>query len=268
MNKLVKKITTFIIYGLIYDPRVFFGLITSYIIGTNPTVVKFFLRQDLLSVLMSGKSLIRFGDGEVMLMTGRDIYYQTTSLNLKNKLRTIIKNFTAKSSYILSIPTDAITAETDELKAKGRYRIWHLFRVFFALRMDNKMTYADAHLFYHQSTYVDLIKPLILDREIICISKAETQNKNFLDTLKQTASSVSSVITPATESFSQYTSLFEQILNLIKILPQPKKCLLLISAGPAGKVLAYHFAELGIQCLDLGHGMEIIGQNKDYSDRI
>ncbi len=44
--------------------------------------------------------------------------------------------------------------------------------------------------------------------------------------------------------------------------------LLLFAAGPVSKVLTHHYANKDIQAIDLGHGMEILTTDKDYTDRI
>jgi hypothetical protein len=73
---------------------------------------------------------------------------------------------------------------------------------------------------------------------------------------------------------SPATNAYDTLDQTIQLIDQacsntlPEKLVILLAIGPAAKSLTYHYAKKGYQALDIGHGIEIIGQTKDYSDRL
>ena len=257
-----------IISGLQYDPLVLWQFLTSFLIGTTSHSITTYSQKELQTRLSAGSSLIRMGDGEVMLMTGRDIHYQSVSKQLAKQLHLIIDSYTTDGTYILSLPVEAVALRDTELRSKHRFRIWRLFRVFFSVRMNDSLPYADAHLFYHQNAFETYVRPVITDKHVICVSKKDNLTPQLVTTLKATARTVHLIENPSHDAYDHIDRLIAEIDTVLKTDANTKKWTMLVSSGPAGKVLAHHYATRGIQTLDIGHGLEIIGQNKDYSDRI
>ncbi len=262
--KTLHKIRQLLINGPRYGIVVFAKLLYSYIQGTKATPIKTYLPAELASKLQAGTSLIRLGDGEAMLMTGRDIHYQITSPALCTDLRLILEK--QNPPYILALPSEALTASDAVLRQRNRFRIWRLFRCFAQVRLSTTETYADAHSFYRQE-YLQVLLPTILkNKQVICVSRKDTLDSILKNYLEKFATSVTFIESPSRDSYESIDSLANKINSTLTDYKQAP--LLLLAAGPASKVLAYRFSEKGIQSIDIGHGLEIVGRDLDYSDKI
>lgn len=264
MNTL-RNVLSFIFRGPQYDFTVFIRYISSFLLGTKNQKLNLYTPEELQERLVRGQSIIRLGDGEAMLMTGRNIYYQKTSPALKDGLRLIINNY-ATSTYLLALPVEALISSDDTLRQKGRLRTWRLFRCFAEQRIDFSLRYADAHSFYRQD-YLQIALPQILSgKHIFCVTKKVMHDVILRDYLKQHAVAITFIETPAENAYEHIGTLIEKItFEVSKTQATP---LLLLSAGPASKALALHFIKRNIQCLDIGHGLEIVGRKIDYSNKI
>jgi Glycosyltransferase GT-D fold len=254
----------FLINGPRYDLPVFLSYWLSFIFGTNSQKLTVYTPEELTSILSEGHSIIRLGDGEAMLMTGRSIHYQKTSPALKADLRLVIKN--VMPPYILAVPIEALTSTDSTLREKGRLRIWRLFRCFAEKRLALTDSYADAHSFYRQEYLQTLLPKVLTNKHIICISKKSTLDNTLRTYLEQFSLSVTFIESPTQNSYENISTLTEKIASEIRLAKTTP--VLLLSAGPASKILAYQFAQKNIQCLDIGHGLEIVGRDMDYSDKI
>lgn len=252
--------------GPIYDLRVCIQYLLSFAFGTKSVAVKILNEDELLTSLKAGKSIIRIGDGEAMLMTGRDIHYQKTSWQLRTILRAILDTYSNSSPYILSLPVDGLTASAQELKTKGRLRIWRLFRSFASLRINREVPYADAHSFYYQEFITKHLPSLLKDKSIICLTKNVTYDTTLAEYLKANAKSVHFIPTPERDAYFKIDELQKAIDAALLL--QPGSPLLLLAAGPASKALAYIYGNQGVQCIDIGHGIEIVGRGTDYANKV
>lgn len=240
----------------------------SYIFGTKPTPIKIISPEDLITTISKGKSLIRFGDGEALIMTGRDIYYQPTSKKLNKIFRKIIAHYDEQAPFVLCLPTVELSETSASLKARERYRIWRLFRVFFPLRMRNDLAYGDYVTFYRGQAFEKVLSPYIKDKHLICVANTKTLDETLQELLTQKSKQASFVFAPSVNAYQAEEKIKADIdLALQKTKPDTKP-LILLAIGPASKALAFEYCQQGIQSLDIGHGMEIIGRNFDYSDKI
>ena len=262
----IKKMYQLIIGGLRYDPGVFLLFCISFIRPTQPVTLNVLTNNGLNEAIRKGRSVIRFGDGEALLVTGRDIYFQPTSPEMNRKLRTIIKNYSDDAPYILGIPTNKLADTEQTLKAAGTLRIWRLYRVLFAQRFNTTPAYCALTHFYTKNTFEHEIMPLIKDRHIIWVSKEENFDKNLTDYFSQNAEQVTYINTPATNAFAQYEEIKAEVLTATH--KHQLKPIILLAAGPATKVLAHELSQTGIQCLDIGQGIRVIAHREDRADKI
>ena len=256
-----------VIGGVCYDPLILGKLCHSYVFGTRITPPKQISDLDLYTAVASGKSLIRFGDGEVMLMTGRDIHYQVTSPDLKARLRTIISSYTPDSPYLLGVPMYALTDTEETLRQKKRLRVWRLFRVFFAKRFPKNMEYYCAIYFYYKDNFENNIAPLLKNRNVVCVAREPVLTPTLRSYFTDKCTTAHFVTSSPTNAFGEIKRLRAEIDLVVQKYPK-ESCTLILAAGPASKVLAYEYALGGVQSLDIGHGIEIIGKTEDYSARI
>ena len=256
-----------IITSLQYQPIVFIHFCISFLFGTREHTVNLISSTDLADHLKSGESLIRIGDGEAMLIMGRSIHYQTFHPEIRNALKKIIGEYRATSPYILAIPTFAITESAADLKSRGRLRIWRLFRTLFKMMFDATQDYADAVIFYHHDNFSKTVAPLLQAKHVVIVSKTENNTPELQQYMNNYSRSWEYISVPAANAYQDYYSICKLVDKAINSKPGIEK-LLLFAAGPTSKVLSLHYIEHKIQCVDIGHGLEILGRTNDYTNRL
>ena len=181
MNKLVsklKKIHQFLFNGILYSPKTLYIFLISPLIKTNFPKINWLSQTELINKIKKGESVIRLGDGEIMLITGRDIHFQKSSKSLSHELKEIVTSYNKNSKYILCLPTEALTFNEAELKKIDRLRIWRLFRAYFRDKIKNNLSYGDAHIFYRKE-FLNNLTPLFKNRYVISVSHQGTIDQNF-----------------------------------------------------------------------------------------
>lgn len=234
----------------------------SFFTGTKPTPLPFYQWQNLASSLNAGKSLIRFSDDEAALIAGRNIATQTFNKNLRQELFTILKNYNNSSPYILATPAYAITDDFKTLKQKKVHGLWRTLRIVFKLYAPRDVLYTDSDIFFYHNTFNELIKPLLNGRHVIVVTKEGNLIPEFMGSLEG-AAIIDTITTPAKNSYASEAIIKSEIeKKLFGVLEKP---LIIFSCGAAAKTLTHHFANKGIQALDIGGGIEIIGKNQNHT---
>lgn len=256
-----------IITSVRYEPKVFFNYCISFLLGTKKQTVNTVSQEKLAESLRAGKSFIRIGDGEAMLIMGRSIHYQTFHSKIRDCLKKIINNYQPGSKYILAIPVFAITETSLSLKARGRLRIWRLFRSLYKVHFDKTLSYADAVIFYHHETFAKTVTPLFEKKHVVIISKEENKTPELKRYMDNNSHSWEYISAPPCNAFNDQALICSKIDQALLSKPEIKT-ILLFATGPASKTLSLHYIERNIQCIDTGHGLEIIGKADDYSNRL
>lgn len=262
LNKLYTLITS-----VQNNPKVFWTFCATFLFNVKIPKLITISSEELKISLQNGKSLIRVGDGEVMICMGRSIHYQNYNHHLHNDIQFIIDSYTENSPYILAVPYFAIQYNVSELKNKKRYRIWRLFRAFYKTKFNHTVPYADAVMFYHQNSFTDTLFNHLQNKNIVVVTKKENVTSELETVLRTISSSIHYIYIP---NANTYGKLSDILLEIDQVLGSclPEKSVILLAAGPAAKSIALHYAKAGTQALDIGHGIEIIGSQNDYSDRL
>lgn len=210
-----------------------------------------------IDTLLRGRmSLARFGDGELAIMNGRNIGFQDSTLELKEKLKYIIR--AEDNNFMVAIPGPL--KEIDSNFTEYAKTCWenHLQdgRISWIKYIKLRKEYYNALLtrFYmdynnkeNTVKWIGNIKKLWSNREIVIIEGDESKlgigNDLFADT-----KSIKRILAPSKNAFSKY----DEILNVVKKNISKDK-LILIALGPTATVLAYDLFKLGYQAIDIGH---------------
>lgn len=210
---------------------------------------------EITKAVRSGKSFIRFGDGEINILLSIKNHYQDFSPHLQKMLNEIVSNYNSKASYILGVPRFINTSNHD-LKKIGKLQVWLPLKIVFWLHFNKTVSYMDAHNFYYDNYFERVIVSEILDKDIIIVTRRET-----IDKIKQNKKlpwkNIAYVETPENNALSEY----ENIKNLInKVLSNYNKSnvVLLFAMGPVGKYIVYEYANSGVQSIDLGKAVEVM----------
>lgn len=199
-------------------------------------------------------SMIRFGDGELSLISGVDLGFQKWSRELAHKLRSILT--TDKTGLLICIP--GIFGPLEKFTSTGFwFEIHHMFRYAKLWRslISTDRIYGEAFITRPYLGYKDKnqashiyrqIKSLWQDKELLII-EGEKSRLGVGNDLFSGARSIKRILAPAENAFSKYEAIIAEVGKY------PKNFLILVSLGPAAKVIAYDLFTLGYQVLDIGH---------------
>jgi hypothetical protein len=214
--------------------------------------------SEVSDLIKEGKSLIRFGDGEVHIINYGSIHYENYSVKLRNIFLEILTNYKKESPYILGLNTWALEKSNTYLKAENQFYCWLPLKAQYLLTFPKDMSYFDAALFYRRNVFEEYVLPNLKDKHIILISKKDNcehiKQTNFFD-------SISYVVTPDLYLFTKYSEIKKETDTFIEQ-NKSKKIVLLVSCGPASKAICFEYANNGVQSIDIGIGLELIGTGK------
>ena len=201
----------------------------------------------------TNKSIIRLGDGEILLLMGKSIPYQRADYELEQDLYKIISNYNENSPYLLCIPNHIIQATNKKLKQFNILNLWLPFKIFYMFLFPKKNIYGNAILFRFLDFFSYNIKFVYENKYIIFVANEKIFNIANLKTSKEIIK-----IIPKTPKNSYFEK--DEIMNLIfKNMNKFEKSevVILLSCGPLAKVLAYEISNLGYRALDLGFMFEM-----------
>lgn len=250
------QLSKFFLSGVFLRPKFFALWIYSHLFHTVGDSVHKLTDEDLLEDLKGGKSLIRFGDGEALILTGRDIYFQPSYRALRKSLMECVQAYSDSSPYLLGIAIQCLETPSSDL-SKREQGIWRLYRNMYSAYFKKNVRYFDAFKFYNPNFFRDVVQPVFINRHIVCVSNESTLKPQLVKYPERSFFSVSFVVASSHDSFRFYNVIKARVLGLIS--EQSHLTPLVLSAvGPAGKVLAYDLSLQGIQSIDLGHGFSRI----------
>ena len=210
------------------------------------------INDTVQSLCNSSASLVRFGDGEFKLISGKDISNQRFSSELGQRLLKILNS--DSDSLLVALPD--IFEGMDQFVPSSR-RFWK------------------EHLLFHRQNYFKYCKPGLyansfISRPYIMYADKQKQAKVFQSISKlwknadiifvegtishnavdndlfSNAKSIRRIIGPSENAYEKYDDLLNECLK------QPKSTLILVTLGAAGKVLTYDLWKNGYHVLDIG----------------
>jgi glycosyltransferase family protein len=215
------------------------------ILSTEETLKK--IHEESLSV-------IRFGDGELSLIAGSDLAFQKYDPNLANKLRVILS--TKHFDLLLCLPN--IFGRLENFAKIGYwFEIHHLFRyanLWKDLVLPNYV-YGDAFITRPYLSYKDKskagevyqqIKKLWQNQDVVLV-EGEKSRLGVGNDLFNDVHSLQRILGPAENAYAKSDVIIEEVSKL------SKNHLILISLGPAAKVIAYELFLKGYRVFDIGH---------------
>lgn len=217
--------------------------------------------QTLEELLTSNKSIIRFGDGEFMLIEGKDIPFQLYNADLAEKLKYIFKindpNLLIGGPFVYFSDTTNIRNAARSFLYFGGGEIYSKIQKY----CNPDTTYYSTEISqvfpiyknYEFEKHYNLLKQILKNKKITIITGDWIKNKIDYNILEEcSALSVNYIYAPSINAYFEYDSLKQQISRI------DKDNVLIFAIGPAGKVIAYDMYVQGYRVLDLGHAI------KDY----
>ena len=209
----------------------------------------------------NGGSVIRFGDGELLILFKKGApAFQKYSDKLRNDLLQIL--FDTRPNLLLCLPR--LLSNKDEFKKLTINSQFYWVRFLRKYSSDLKLLesselknrlFGDTQVtrFYRGTLDRQLseeifnrFKNILKNKEIFIFEGSKTRFGVGNDLLSE-AKSVSRVLAPTTNAYERIDELKKISLNI------PKKTLIIVSLGPAGKVISHFLVKRGYQVCDLGH---------------
>ncbi|MEN9552398.1 MAG: hypothetical protein RI935_775 [Candidatus Parcubacteria bacterium] len=223
--------------------------------------VSFYSGQEILALIQAGKSIVRYGDGEVALMNFRSLAFQRFDPTLREGLFRSMKG-SASDAYIVGINERAFVSN-EIMRNNKTLQLLLPQKVYVDMYFQKNKKYMDASFFYRNENVNAYLLPALEGREIIFVTRKET-----IESIKQNPKYpylpfTHFIETKERDAFDDYEVICKQVGDVISQLKENNRKPLVIAAFGAGtKVFAYEYGMKGVQVLDIGTGIEILYQDK------
>lgn len=214
----------------------------------------------------SGKSIVRFGDGELsIILGGRGPDFQNASKDLSSDLRRI---FFDDHPRVLKCLPILLNSFSDELigynvQTVEWWRKWllnHFWRVIYLYVESSRCEYGDAFvsrpymrtigcqdLDVNLSEYFARVRKLFLERDVVIVEGSKTRFGVGNDLLIY-ARSIRRILVPKVNAYQVKQELLEFLDS-----NADQNLLYILACGPLAKILTLRLSELGCTAWDLGH---------------
>lgn len=205
-------------------------------------------------ILENPCSVIRFGDGEFILIKGNWIVYQKRDPKLAAELESILR-LESSSNLLVCIPAmfDGLSNYTAHSQNYWRNHldVHHLY--YESICTANE--YGNAFIFRPYMDWQDKsqsakwfakLQQLWQDKDLLIV-EGETSRSGVGNDLFDNVLSIKRIICPATDAYSK----IDEIEQVVEKYSENK--LILLMLGPTAKALTYRLSQKGIRAIDIGH---------------
>lgn len=207
-------------------------------------------------LVTTSNNIVRFGDGEVAIINGKNIPFQKYDTDLASKLKEILikdqANLLVGINFEYYYPFNIY--KMNEIPAKFMRTFVPKLRLQFSKYLNKDKKYYSAgftqlYQLYREYDFERNFNCLkkIWDNKKIVIVTCENSLKNLKYNIFENAFEIKKEIVPAKDCWSRY----EKILNNLK--RYDKDYIFILMCGPTAKVLVSDLTFLGYRALDLGH---------------
>lgn len=217
---------------------------------------KFYTTKTLQAELIKGRSLIRLGDGEIHLINGGSIGFQKYELGIANVLKQGITHYSDFSPYIICINERVMDKSNAYLRQVNQLYLWLPTKVYYWLYFNKAATYFDASAFYYKHSFDKILSDYLSTKKLVLVAKEQTV-QNFQRNYPGSADIIETIITKSENAFDDHEAIIETLKKYTG-----DNVVVLLACGPAGKYLTHQLASQ-LQCLDIGHGLEIAYTDND-----
>ena len=212
------------------------------------------VEETICAVRDNGWSFARFGDGEIKLVAGRSISFQTATPFVTQKLREVLSSDTEGLMIGLADIFGCRDRYTEKATAYWKKHLRQYRRVWYRYIRKGKLYYnASATRQYislkdpgESEKIFALFKEIWKDRDVVFI-EGEKSRLGVGNDLFDGARSVRRILGPSAQAFSKYNELLQKACEL------EKGVLFLLALGPCATALAYDLHLRGYQAVDVGH---------------
>ena len=207
---------------------------------------------EMLSKIINGASLARFGDAEfdtAFLNLNPDDPYQKFDDELSEKLKEVI-SYPSDEKLMVCIPP--LNPKNNNPKFRGHLKFWPWY---WLQRWENLNKYFTNEvygnsLFSRDAVFHELplqqLKEIWNQRKVVFVYSKQGRfvyDERLFSNIREKRE----VFIPATHAFSEYSRILEECSTF------SKEYLFFLSGGPTATVLAFDLMKMGYQALDMGH---------------
>lgn len=190
--------------------------------------------RETMDLVLSGRSLARYGDGEISLCRGYGIPCQHFDPALSGRLKGILKH---AEGCLVGIPN--IESETPKAKFWSQYKATGLYGN--KTYASSFVTRPDSAPWIDSPEYWQAVESLWVGQDVTLV-RGGARSLTAKDLVG--AASVTEIIAPREHAWAGYAGLLEQI-------GRPRRALLCL--GPTATVLAVDLCAIGVHAIDAGH---------------
>lgn len=235
-----------------YLADLIYGLYEKEILRNKIRVMS--IDETLDELIRTNKSLVRFGDGEIVMMKGNSLYFQEKSEVIARRLTEILRY--QEEGLMVAIPD--IFDGISQYRASGQ-RFWkdHLlfFRGVYKQYCNPEKVYGNAYVSRCYYNYEDKsrsaewflkIRKIWQGKDVVVVEGIGTHNGVGNDLLSGVRS-VKRILCPASNAVNRLDQIYEACLEM------PGEDLFLVSIGPTAKLLAQDLYHAGRRVIDIGN---------------
>lgn len=214
---------------------------------------------DLLST--SNKSIIRFGDGEFLLISGLDIGFQKYSDELKNDFLKILND---EDNRLLVGLHSCVNLHDSEIEESGwRIGAIRVIKILLPFVIKNKnRLFGDAVVFYAYNKNYFNVTRLVENKEIVIFANELIVKEVFIQNLFSEASKIYTIIVDKKHSYEKKDIYLNEFYTLVKN-KNKNNLRILLGGGPGSKVIGYTLIKDDYVCYDLGNWFDgVLGGRK------
>jgi hypothetical protein len=260
MNK-ISRIIRYIKIHALRDPKYFCHYAINYFNLAYVPRLNYFEQDEITKFIEEGKSIIRFGDGEVYIFNEGDLPGQVFDEKLKNLMLKSFENYTESSHYVLCLNKKPLAKSNLYLRKHNLLSCWLPSKVYINLYLNKACKYFDAAMFYANDAIPNYFEDYLLQKNIVLVTNNDYINK-FKSNQNIPFKDVSYVETPSKDAFAEYEKIKESVLCFVNKFGK-ENCVVMAAFGPSSKALAYELSSQGIQVMDIGQGLEVAYSNKE-----
>lgn len=199
-------------------------------------------------------SVSRYGSGEVEIILGYNIGFQSANLQLADKLKQIL--ISTDPDIIICLPDIFHSLENCNGSAQS-YWSRYLFSTrwtWYKLTSREKVYYnafiTRLYLDWKDKTkcegWFNKLKQIWHERDVVIVEGYQSR-LGLGNDLFDNAQSIVRIVAPPENAFSKYEEIFNAVIK------QEKTKIILLALGPTATVLAYDLHKEGYQAVDIGH---------------
>lgn len=205
-------------------------------------------------IIEQKSSVSRFGDGEIAIINGVQLGFQSHDDKLAQRLDQVLRS---ENDMMICIPDiytiKSIRKLTFESKVFWMNELLHNRHIWYSIPRNK--TYYDACFTRpyirirnkeHSKLLFEKLKEVWHERDVVIVEGKQSR-LGIGNDLFDGCRSISRILCPPKNAFAAYEKILQVCMQL------PKDALLILSLGPTASVLAYDLHKLGYQACDLGH---------------